>query len=630
MLYAMLNPESELAAHAAREVYDKPFMHKAMEQGEGLSAQKISDLARRLQSDDIRAKVERREETSEELIAVVKTADADIAALETDKKALENSLAETKDALKWVEKYNKSLEEKNKEANRLLKKIERNKERAKKLKSKRKAAKLLLAERKKLAARILTPPAASIDLKYQQQIIAAQQAFLQGVNPVKKGTKITYQGETMPIEEFREKVSKGEIDLGFLDKRGLDRYFRKSLEELHTGDLLDLNAKIEALRAEGRAEWDNRKAKEKARNIAAAQSLMNDFVRDNKAKLDKYNALKTQDERDKFKKRNPAIEAYFTFKEDDYIFHNLGQGIYDTIIRGKENAFNAKHDILDRRIADILQTAADNKLDLNKLSKKDIEVEGVGQDGVTVNYSLNDLIGIDILLKNERARSHVLYGNLLSVDERKGLAQRAATLKNTKPLIEHIEETIGKPKEALLQAAIEKHLTPEMRILQEKILADFESRYGALEQFVYEMTNEELGKEEFYLPLEVLGRIGEEKEELKEALRVGTTKLNLSAEKGFTKERVDILPWHQIPISTDIMKMHSKGAEREEHLIAYGELVRHLNAVFKGRGLDSQSLMDKIETAEGTHIKKHIEEYINLLAEPEAERLSMGALQNSW
>jgi DNA repair protein RadC len=300
MLYAMLNSESELAGYAAREVYDKPFMHRAIEQGEGLSAQKIGELAQRLQSDDVRARVERREETSEEIIAVVKTADADIAELKAGTKALEAMLEKTKSQLDSSEEFKENFYERKKEAERKLKKaekrlvdlevqkynkgerdkasvewkiakenekaqalreqiahlkqdvkiqqygqklsekelnelqdwiIEQAKHTAKELKiniewnnaehrlaaqmavgkmkaqtirkqRERAAAAQFLAERKKLAARILTPPSSSIDLKYQQQIIAVQQAFLQGANPVKKGTKITYQGDTMPIEEL--------------------------------------------------------------------------------------------------------------------------------------------------------------------------------------------------------------------------------------------------------------------------------------------------------------------------------------------------------------------------------------------------------------------------------------------
>jgi hypothetical protein len=208
-------------------------------------------------------------------------------------------------------------------------------------------------------------------------------------------------------------------------------------------------------------------------------------------------------------------------------------------------------------------------------------------------------MGIDILLKNERARAHLLYGNLLSVDQRRQWAQRDAAAGNRKAVLEEIERDVGKPKEALLQAAIEKHLTPKMKELQDTILGDFEERYPALQQFVYEMTNEELGHEEFYLPIEVIeGKSKETQDEVKEALRIGSTKFNLSPEKGFTIDKKDIPLWEESAVTLDILKMHSKGAEREEHLIAYGELVRHLNAVHsKRRGADKTSAYNAVRVS---------------------------------
>ncbi|GHT51009.1 hypothetical protein FACS1894102_6790 [Spirochaetia bacterium] len=149
-----------------------------------------------------------------------------------------------------------------------------------------------------------------------------------------------------------------------------------------------------------------------------------------------------------------------------------------------------------------------------------------------------------------------------------------------------------------------------------------------MKQTSYFLTNKDIGSENNYLPILVLGdgtKTLSDEEQAKQILKVnGANITTAKADNGMTIERKDILPWHQGAIEADFIKVISRGIEREEHFKAYGAMIRDYNEIFRGKSNESKELQEKIKIMHGNAAMEAIGTWINHQATPTAKSVGRG------
>jgi hypothetical protein len=201
------------------------------------------------------------------------------------------------------------------------------------------------------------------------------------------------------------------------------------------------------------------------------------------------------------------------------------------------------------------------------------------EDGNDVEWTLQRLIGVYCASQNERATQAIMHGNQLT------------------------EQDI---------ALIIRKLSPEARALGDAIIADYESRWDALQEAYIRNTNNEMPKEENYTPLIRMDYVFEtpEKQLMDEvAHRMGVKKPKV--EKGFTHKRVDIPKEFQTPIDLDVVKNWRQQVDIQEHYIAYAGTVNQLNNI-----MGSLEIRKAIDLNHGKAVRQAINDYVQRLANP--------------
>jgi hypothetical protein len=539
----------------------------------------------------------------------------------------------------------------------------------------RRAAKRLLEDRRRRVERLLKKPGPGILLEKKYKIMALQAAFLAGVNPVNKGKKVQWDKDekAIPVAEFRQKVLNGEIDTGILDKRLLDRVFRRDLNELFDSDLDALITEIESLEAEGRAAWkeiEARRVHEAASAIARIGEEQNRLRAEGKTKAAKryikYLAAKTTEEQ---KKIADSADSKFTkmlwegWKDANLFRHMDGEAegvIYELFRKDGNAAKRQKYQQMDRRIGEIIQAAGKAGM-MDKdgnvsaaLRQKKVLVEGLGPGGITQTMTVPEMMLAEVALKNEKMKAAMLYGNFLSADEKWDFqkrmkeagwlddAERKKAVKKAKreakerggkyqpPMKANTERDAiweeihqaGARKETLLKKALAENLTDKERGVAQAIVDNFGDNFDRIKDVFFEMFNQDVGSQDFYLPMIHTTATGEKTghEEMAEALNIGTAKVNISVDKGMLLDRQDIPPWGQTPIELDIFKVFFKGVEREEHFAAFAPYIRKLNAIFKQGNHGAGALQEKLTVMYGKFAMERLRNHINVLAAPESVR----------
>jgi hypothetical protein len=88
-------------------------------------------------------------------------------------------------------------------------------------------------------------------------------------------------------------------------------------------------------------------------------------------------------------------------------------------------------------------------------------------------------------------------------------------------------------------------------------------------------------------------------------------------EKGFVNKRQAIPIQYQTAIKLDIMGVWTEAVNNEEHFMAYGQMVKDLNGVYK----QSRQVTDAIKNRYGQKAVDYINKYINELANPNREKV---------
>lgn len=263
--------------------------------------------------------------------------------------------------------------------------------------------------------------------------------------------------------------------------------------------------------------------------------------------------------------------------------------------------------------------------------------------------------GIPQRLRDEESGYQaVVYGNLMTVDEKKPLIEMDQKLKEEEEkrkadliLATQLgdEESIRELQKVSLETHDEngnlklpgrdqikatckerleefmkeyEKLDPKFKKLQEAIAEDYSQEFERINRASVEEFNMPVWREKWYLPLIRKGATGDTHEARVRADLLGAVAGTGKAgtEKGFTQKRVRIAPEHQTPVELGLYSTWADSVERNEHFINYASYVRELNRLFANK--DAQPLMQEIQNRYGSGMKRYIDSYIKEVANPNA------------
>jgi hypothetical protein len=454
----------------------------------------------------------------------------------------------------------------------------RNKQRE--LKRQRKRFRKALAQIKR-AKSVLRNPRVSIDYVYK----GAMKHLVDVINPKNLSEKSMDKRRALLqfLERNWEQINNIPSKLmRSLNDRVANDYTLEELEEIAQ--------EVKRLEKQGRLKFRLKKARaEKAK--AELKAALDEAARRGEALPDRLGAVigkgrKTAGQ--KVTKARQAVRAESLRPSRLLDLLDGGKATFDglwhrTFYDAVNEAEDSKLRILDSRYENIELVMQDLGITMKDLIVRldDPELPAAAQDefGNEVEWTLQRMIGVYCASKNERATQAIMHGNQLT------------------------EADI---------ALIVRKLKPEARALGDAIIADYESRWDALQEAYILNTNNEMPKEENYTPLIRMDYVFEtpEKQLMDEvAHRIGVAKPKV--EKGFTHKRIDIPKEFQTPIDLDVVKNWRQQVDIQEHYIAYAETVNILNNV-----MQSPEIRKTIDIVHGKAVRQAINDYVQRLANP--------------
>jgi len=239
------------------------------------------------------------------------------------------------------------------------------------------------------------------------------------------------------------------------------------------------------------------------------------------------------------------------------------------------------------------------------------------------NFTAAELLGFISASRNEHSRAAVMYGNLLSQEE-KGEFQRSGVIQEEMKVLKLLAgERFDK-----VNAAAEKLLeeNPNYQKILDAIDADFLAGGKRLNQALVKYNNSFMQIVNHYFPMhrtEAVSSQSQDAQEVKKLMGSSGGAFNLYVEKGMTKNRVEIPMQYQTGIDLDLMKVWSEAVENEEHFIAYAQPVKDLNKIYK----QNRQVRNTIKNRYGKEAVEYIDKYIHELANP-SQREAASDLDN--
>lgn len=349
------------------------------------------------------------------------------------------------------------------------------------------------------------------------------------------------------------------------------------------------------------------------------------------------------------------------------ILDNYTDGINTQMLYWREDeCWNAREAAKERRAKAIKKVMADNKLTEVELSRI-VEVDGLkfSVDDLLYVYAadkdyevMRDDKGNPVLDEdgNEQnddyaptSRNAVMFGNMLSADE--DVARKQEWEEMDRELAEAIAgETLDAEQMQELTAGIlDRHPgqtlfmekcrqrynrvlaaateliegSAGLKALYETVAEDYAAEFERMNRVSVEEFNQPVNRIRNYVPMVRLESNGETNaNQVKQDLLTtsgGNAAGKTGVNRGMTQRRVAISPLHQKPVQMGLYKTWLASVDRTEHFIAYAPYVRELNRVYKGRDADYTRRF--IENRYGRGMLSYIDDYINEVANPNANRV---------
>jgi hypothetical protein len=286
------------------------------------------------------------------------------------------------------------------------------------------------------------------------------------------------------------------------------------------------------------------------------------------------------------------------------------------LYRRPGDAYNMKMAAIDSRTERIEKVMTEQKITKTELWGKTVEID-LGGDLGKAAFTAAELIGFLSAIRDDYSREAVMYGNLLSERERGPYQQDGITEAELAPLYDLAEGRFFQVKKAAEKLIAE---TSGYRKLLEAIDADFTEGGKRLSQALIRYNNTYMPIVDKYFPINRQAPVtvqGADASLARDLMGASTGGFNLFVEKGFTNKRQAIPAQYQTAIKLDILGVWTDAVSREEHFMAYGQLVKDLNAIYKG----NRQVKDAIERRYGRQAVDYINKYVNELANPAPDRV---------
>lgn len=152
-------------------------------------------------------------------------------------------------------------------------------------------------------------------------------------------------------------------------------------------------------------------------------------------------------------------------------------------------------------------------------------------------------------------------------------------------------------------------LTDNDKVIGEAILQDYADNYNRLREAKIKYDNEDLGKQEFYIPMR---RMGPKYEELtvSEQMTAQYGSRALYVDQSFKETRKEVGNDYQTPIQLGLFSQWIKQVDIQEHYINSGQTVKDLQATFRDPQVQ-RAIEGKLGKSTNTAIEKYINNYAN-------------------
>lgn len=220
-----------------------------------------------------------------------------------------------------------------------------------------------------------------------------------------------------------------------------------------------------------------------------------------------------------------------------------------------------------------------------------------------LNITMNELAVVDDYSTTQN-------GLHLSIEQQMGIY---AALKNRLSL-----DAMVNGNKITLEVAnsVVSNLEQKYKDFADYIIEEYQENYGRIRDVYVKLTNEDLGKEDFYTPiirLEQNEHVAQQEiiDQLLE--RHGLKKGYV--EKKFTIDRKNIAPEHQKPMDLRLVSVWQSQVQKQEHFIHFSELVKSLRKI-----MADTSVRSMVENKLGKQGKVVIDNYISRVANPNIYR----------
>jgi hypothetical protein len=285
------------------------------------------------------------------------------------------------------------------------------------------------------------------------------------------------------------------------------------------------------------------------------------------------------------------------------------------LYRRASDAYNQEMTVVDYRTERIQKRMKELGITDKELWQKTAELNLGGDLGIKP-FTAAELLGFLSATRDDYSREAVLYGNMLTENERAPYQRKNITNMELTPMYE-----IAEQRYAQVEAAAQKIIAdnPNYQKLMDAIDEDFTEGGQRLSEALVRYNNTYMPIVDKYFPIhrQAAVNINSADAQLARDLMGGSSgAFNLFVEKGFTNERQNIPAQYQTAIKLDILGVWAEAASREEHFMAYGQLIKDLNAIYK----QNRPVKDAIQRRYGQQAVDYINKYINELANPNHEK----------
>jgi hypothetical protein len=547
------------------------------------------------------------------------------------KSAREQARMARQDAKQELSDYAKSAREQN-TMSRLLHKAETAQMKAA-LKEKyrqKEALKRLRAEDKRNINLIFQTPSASVAHEYGKAIGLIQRLFQDTMDETVKaiGEDAADYGLDTIMRRINEEYGEGsaqeteEAALKYLPAHVFYRIQDKPLSAWTIEERRELAGIITGLAKQGRelrkaqvAEYNRRVAAEKAAIAKAIKTVTNPELQDRpddtpeekerkrrerEAIVNKYQygIPGTAQEAGARRKLKPSgLDRFLKYNYIDnsrfveYVLDGEEENGPSAAIltRRVDSAWNQRQAATDSRMKAMQDAAKKGGVSIADLHRNVVEIDLGGAIGKH-NFTVSELIGVTLARQNEYSDAALRTGNFLHRTERNDWIKQMTGMEDDaqrEKLDGEYMEIAARRYNAVASAAkgfFEKEENKKFLPVIEAMRTDYAANARRINEGLIEYNNTEIQTQKNYYPIdrvEPTSAYVQDSKLMRELVGSAASGFQMYVERGFTKGRIKIPPQFQSAINLDAMSVWVNSVNSQEHFLAYGQLVKEVNRIYK-------------------------------------------------